>query len=171
MKTRVWLHTFGFTLVELLVVIAMMAVMMALAVPSYRSWQANAQYRQAANGIVAALRSARSTAISTNRQIELEISDSAYRTLTGNRAIASTVWTAGAWTTMPSGVGLKSANSRSILNPNGTILFANSLADPVFTSSDTSLTIFVQDSAVNPVVDKFGVDLRQSGKITLRTIN
>ncbi|GEM_PF-1843086 len=171
MRTRIWSHEGGFSLVELLVVIAMITVMMALAVPPYLSWQANAQYRQAANAIVAALRSARSTAIATNRQVQLEISGNLYRTATGNRAIASTVWTAGAWINVPTGVGLNSANSRSILNPNGTILFANSAVDPVFTSNGTELTIFVQDAAVDPAVDKFGINLRQTGKVTLRTIN
>lgn len=58
----------GITMIELVVVVMIMAILAALAIPSFVQWQRNAEYRQAAQDIGSALREARSFAISMNRQ-------------------------------------------------------------------------------------------------------
>lgn len=58
----------GLTLLELLVVVAIMAVISLIAMPSFFQLRQNAQYREAASGISSVLRDARSRAISQNVQ-------------------------------------------------------------------------------------------------------
>lgn len=161
----------GFSLVELLIVIALIGILMGVALPPYLSWRANAQYRQAGNGLLAAVRTARSTAITTNRQIQVELSGTTYRTRNGNRALASTDWSNTSWISLPPGVGLTTANSRIIANPNGTFFFSNSTGDPVSASASTTMSIFVQDSSVTPAVSRYTVSISQAGRISLNLSN
>jgi type II secretion system protein H len=58
----------GFTMVEIIVVIAIMAIMMAISVPSFVDWRKNANYRKTANEITSIMREARSLAVSKGLQ-------------------------------------------------------------------------------------------------------
>jgi type IV fimbrial biogenesis protein FimT len=62
----------GFTLVELLVVVTVVAIMAAIAVPSFTQMIANARVRSAAGTLQAALLKARSEALKRNCRIELQ---------------------------------------------------------------------------------------------------
>jgi type IV fimbrial biogenesis protein FimT len=53
----------GFTLIELLVVLVLLAVMLALAAPSFMTYQRNAELTSAANSFTAALSAARAEAM------------------------------------------------------------------------------------------------------------
>jgi prepilin-type N-terminal cleavage/methylation domain-containing protein len=167
---RMHRDSLGFSLVELLIVIAILGILSGLALPPFLTWRANAQYRQAGNGLVAALRTARSTAIATNRQIALEVSGSAYRTHTGDRALASANWTAAGWTTLPPGVGFAAGYSHLIANPNGTFFITNSPVS-VSTSAATAATVVIQDSTSTPAVAKNTVSVSQTGRISLTQSN
>lgn len=57
----------GFTLIEMLVVLAIMALVVALLTPMMRIGRASADLRAASSEMLAAMRTARSTAISQNR--------------------------------------------------------------------------------------------------------
>lgn len=160
-------HT-GFSLVELIVVMAIIVIIMAISLPSFISWRESQQYRQAGNELAAALRAARSKSITTNRQVELEFSGNTYRTRDGNRALASTSWTATPWVTLQTGVSLVSPNSRIIANPNGTFFFDSTAADPLFASSATAMTVMIQKTST--AEDRYGIDLSQAGRIRLRFI-
>ncbi|MGZ8191416.1 MAG: GspH/FimT family pseudopilin [Methylococcaceae bacterium] len=59
----------GFTLVELLVVVAIMAITLAFGVPSFQAVIASSRLTNAANSMVTALQLARSEAIKTNRLV------------------------------------------------------------------------------------------------------
>lgn len=162
----------GFSLVELMVAIAISALLVALAAPPFMQWREGLQYREVSNGFVAALRTARSKAIKTNRQVELEVSGNSYRIKDGNRAVASIGWVETDLVTMPPGTGMVATNSRAIANPNGTLFFTSVSDDiSVFSSAATTMTISVQNTSVTPVVNRYSINLSQSGRISSTRIN
>lgn len=59
----------GFTLIELIVTFAVIAVMIALALPSYNEWIQNAQIRTAAQSITNGLQRARAEAVARNMPV------------------------------------------------------------------------------------------------------
>ncbi len=61
----------GFTLIEMMVVVAIIGLLMLVALPSYNRWIANTQIRTAAESIQNGLRLAASEAVSRNRQVDL----------------------------------------------------------------------------------------------------
>jgi type IV fimbrial biogenesis protein FimT len=61
----------GFTLVELMVVIAMVAILLAIAVPSWTQMQARAAVRAAINDLNSSLQFARSEAVRLNSAVTL----------------------------------------------------------------------------------------------------
>ncbi len=63
----------GFSLIELLMVIALLAIMSAIALPSYIVWTKSVVYKNASHEILSLMRDTRSRAISNNREAKLEI--------------------------------------------------------------------------------------------------
>jgi len=63
----------GFTLVELITVIALLAILMAIATPSFMSWRESAQYKEVARDVLSGLRRARSLAVSENRTVNVTL--------------------------------------------------------------------------------------------------
>jgi type IV fimbrial biogenesis protein FimT len=61
----------GFTLLEAMVVVAIIAIVLALGVPSYQVWIQNLQIRTAAEAIVAGLQVAKNEAIRRNQNVTL----------------------------------------------------------------------------------------------------
>lgn len=65
----------GFTLIELIVAIAIASVLLGLAVPSFRGMIESAQRRQAATDFYSSLARARSEAIARNRSVSICVRD------------------------------------------------------------------------------------------------
>lgn len=65
----------GFTLIELMVVMAILAILAAVSIPSYISWKPSYRLRQAANDLLSDFQTVRATAIKRNVQcsVSLEI--------------------------------------------------------------------------------------------------
>jgi type IV fimbrial biogenesis protein FimT len=63
----------GLTLIEIVIAVAVLAILIALAVPSYRAWIQNSQIRTAAESILNGLQTARAEAVKRNVRTELEI--------------------------------------------------------------------------------------------------
>jgi type IV fimbrial biogenesis protein FimT len=59
----------GFTLVELMIVVVVLAVLLAIAVPSYRGWIVNAQIRTKAESVLSGLQIARVEALKRNTAV------------------------------------------------------------------------------------------------------
>jgi prepilin-type N-terminal cleavage/methylation domain-containing protein len=57
----------GFTLLELIMTLIILGIILAMAVPSFLQWRKNLAYRTTAREVVAALREARSRAITDNQ--------------------------------------------------------------------------------------------------------
>jgi type IV fimbrial biogenesis protein FimT len=66
-------RTSGFTLIELMVALAIGALLLMLALPGYTLWIADGQIRNAAESIVGGLRYAQGEAIKRNSLVEFEI--------------------------------------------------------------------------------------------------
>jgi type IV fimbrial biogenesis protein FimT len=63
-------RTTGFTLIELMIGLAIAALLVVLALPSYQVWIADAQIRNAAESIASGMRYAQSQAVTRNSTIE-----------------------------------------------------------------------------------------------------
>jgi type IV fimbrial biogenesis protein FimT len=74
----------GFTLIELLVAVGVVAVLMAVAVPSFSTSRLNGQLRASANGLVASANLARSEAIKRGANIRMCVSSNGTSCGTGN---------------------------------------------------------------------------------------
>lgn len=60
----------GFTLTELMIAIAVLAILLGLALPSFKTWLQNSQIRNAAEAIQNGLQRARSEAVARNANVE-----------------------------------------------------------------------------------------------------
>jgi len=68
----------GFTLIEMMVVIGIMAIMMAIALPAFSDWRERAAAKSAADSLMAHLKQARITAIADNRSVSIVFAAKSY---------------------------------------------------------------------------------------------
>lgn len=103
----------GFSLVELIVVVALIGIITAIATPSFMDWRRNVEYRAAARDIVSMMREAKARAISTNREhrVEFVVANRQYRMTQGNRAAGSSNFNTiiRDWVSLPEGVNMNIA--------------------------------------------------------------
>jgi type IV fimbrial biogenesis protein FimT len=64
-------RTAGFTLVEMLVALAIFAILLVVALPSYHAWIADAELREEVATLVGAMAFARAEAIKENQRVDL----------------------------------------------------------------------------------------------------
>jgi type II secretion system protein H len=69
----------GFTLIEVLIVVALMVIMMAFAAPSMIQWREDANIKGVASDVLSGLRQARSLAISNNQVITATLDPDAHQ--------------------------------------------------------------------------------------------
>lgn len=118
-------------MIEALVVISMMAVLVALAVPYFGGWRKDTQFKEGARLLASAFREARSVAISRNLEsrVAIDVPGKTFHVEVGNRTNNSTAWTplTAGETPLSAAVSLRSeddcsgATALSIaFSPNGT---------------------------------------------------
>ena len=98
----------GFTLVEMMVVSAIVGIAAALAVPNYLQWQAQYKLRQAVSEIATQLTLARMAAMNRNRGVDVAVQNStgavhisAVTSTSGGTTGGTTGGTSGGTTTGP----------------------------------------------------------------------
>lgn|GEM_PF-1423256 len=141
----------GFSLIEVITVVAILGIAMAFAIPNISSWMASAEYRDAAQDLMQSLRRARSRAVAKNleQQVRVDIANNRFILLEGDSSSNSTVWTpnpavAGNWTNLLASVALRAKSDCSDTNninftfsPNGTAEIQPAVVPPI---ADVPLT-------------------------------
>lgn len=120
----------GFTLLELIIAMALGLILMAIAYPNYRDWRQSAAYKEVSRKIAGTMLDARSRAVSSNREHRVTLTldsggantSNTYAIARGNRSSNSTVWdpVAGGSGTLTSGVEVRGVNDCS--QTDGTIV-------------------------------------------------
>jgi prepilin-type N-terminal cleavage/methylation domain-containing protein len=81
----------GFSMIEIIVVMAILTILMSIAMPNYRRWRANVQVRQAAEQLAQDINKQRSEARRTNSTRTISFGSNSY-TLNGSTyAMPSTI--------------------------------------------------------------------------------
>jgi type IV fimbrial biogenesis protein FimT len=120
----------GYTITELIVTIAVIAILASLAIPNFIAWLPNYRLRSGAEEIQSTLQFARLTAIKRNAtaKVTFDIANETYRASVGGQAIRGG--------RMPAGIDINSASfggtsvqfdSRGIANNAGTAVVRNNL--------------------------------------------
>jgi len=146
----------GFTLIEVMVVVAIMGILIAVALPPFVNWRNSLGYRQTARGMTAMLREAKSLAITRNVQqrVVFKPNISIYNPAAGDRAsnTQATGWTPLQTQKTPATVaiggndGTSRANVSVQFNPNGTLRFSGYSSVTVNTEGGVQYQITMRSS-------------------------
>jgi prepilin-type N-terminal cleavage/methylation domain-containing protein len=144
----------GFTLIELVIVVALFGILLAVALPPYVQWRNNANYRQTARQITSMLREARSYTIANNvsHSVEIKPTSSSYRLLR-NTTVLQEIFVRSPVLIRGGAGGTSTADITIAFNSNGTA---------VLTPSDGN--VFIKDNTV----DKFHITVTPTGRISLQ---
>lgn len=108
----------GFSLIELLVAIAVVGILAALALPAYRSWMDNTEYKEAARRLTSILRQGRSVAVARNREcrVTFDFAADQYTLALGDRPYSSSSFSEVLVgnTGLPQGVDLRGDNDADV---------------------------------------------------------
>lgn len=165
----------GFSLVELLVGIAILAIILAISVPIFTEVRRNLQTKQVARNLVSVIREARSRATALNQQYMVEIVPSSNRfTLKqGTQAYntPSSGWTvvSGYDFSLGSNVLVRNADCTSTnnvyiqANPNGSM----TLKSPDLATNVASVILCVKNSSD---IERYQITVLRSGMVRMQKV-
>ena len=157
----------GFSLIELIVALAVVGILAVIAIPAYRNWITSTQYKAAARQVASLLRQARSEAVNRNRECEavFNLGTNQYSLARGNLPSGSTsfadmVVTA---TSFSGGVDIRGNSDCSVntgekklqFNPNG--------------SSSTGYICVVDNAGTRKF--RVGVTVANTGRVVIQQWN
>lgn len=146
-------RTGGFTLIELMVAVAIMIIALALGLPGIAGWLQNAQIRTAAEGVASGLRTARFEALRRNTHVEFVLDSPS--TQGGTGWMVREARTAAIIQRSPNAVGSPSVILSALPATATTVTFNGfgRVPSAVNTDNTATLTAIVIDSATLPSAD------------------
>ncbi len=138
----------GFTLVELVIVVTIVLVLSALALPSFNQWYQNAAYRDTARNIMSELRQAKSQAIEKNVAQQVQFEAESYGSSDVGSAITNTT--------------KLDLASQVTISPTINIQFTP--MGIASTGTGTTATIYILDSSGK---QRFSVQVEPTGRISV----
>ncbi len=119
----------GFSAIELLLVVSVMAILGAVALPQVRNAQADYRLTSTANDVIGQLNQARIMAITRNADFRVSVTSSTAYAV--QQETSTNVWTTISSYTLPTGFTITATNtgefhSRGTASPNGTFTVTNS---------------------------------------------
>ncbi len=165
------LNSNGFTLIEAIIALAVAAILAAIATPLYSNWVANAQFRESARSLASALREARSQAVSTNleHQVEVDLPGNRYRLTQGARSKDSPqpfTRVIFDWVQLPAVVALKrNVDCSETSHTNGVTNSTNLQFNPDGTGTSQYICIIEKNSATRKY--RVGVPSPITGRVVI----
>jgi type IV fimbrial biogenesis protein FimT len=156
LRSRSLLHIKGFTLVELMIGLAIVAVTLAIAIPSYSTWILNAKLRTAAESMQTGLQLARAEAVSRNAPVSLTMG-------TGSS------WTVGCVTTTTACPA--TIQSRATGDGSSTAVTVSSTATTITFDNLGRMTAPVPATGVTFTQISFGIDPTKQAASKTRNLN
>lgn len=114
-------NPFGFTLLELMITICIIAALIAVAAPTYQQWAENARYREAARDAASVLREAQSMAVSKNTsyKVVFDLDNNSYTLQKNSTTVEDYAFPNGLTIRGASDCNQSSGSVAITMNPNG----------------------------------------------------
>jgi type IV fimbrial biogenesis protein FimT len=139
----------GFTLIELMIGVGIMALVLGLAMPSYKSWIQNTQIRNAAESLLYGLQMARSEAVTRNVDINFTLGTSGSKWTVGCQTAVVDVCPAVIYS---HATGDGSSKSVTVSSASGTAVVFNNLGGMKSPTPVAPLTKISMNVDVDPAV-------------------
>ena len=163
-------HSDGFSLVELLIVVAILAIIAGFGIPAFKTWIADAKTRTVAEALQNGLRLAQTEAIRRGVQVQFVLTDGAPNTTATSASTTGKNWVAqsmlratpGVVDAFIQGANLNAVSSTSLVSASNATVTFNSLGRVVSPASAVTYTLSNTDGTRH-----LNVTINLAGKIRM----